>query len=83
RRAGWNRSWGVDAEVVDAEEALKLFPMLNAEKVLGGLFTPGDGLALAAQGTQLVIERARAAGVEFRDRTVVTGIDHTGGKVSA
>ncbi len=83
RRAGWNRAWGVDAEVIDAEECLRRFPMLNPEMVLGGLFTPGDGLALAAQGTQLVIARAQAAGVEFRDRTVVTDIEHSGGKVSA
>ncbi|SMY02030.1 Glycine cleavage system T protein (aminomethyltransferase) [Brevibacterium aurantiacum] len=83
RRAGWNRSWGVDAEVVDAKECLRLFPMLNPDKVLGGLLTPGDGLALAARGTQLVMDRARAAGVEFRDRTTVTGIEQSGGKVTA
>ncbi|MDN5657035.1 FAD-dependent oxidoreductase [Brevibacterium sandarakinum] len=83
RRAGWNRSWGVDAEVVDAQECLRLFPMLNPDKVLGGLLTPGDGLALAARGTQLVMDRARAAGVEFRDRTTVTGIEQSGGKVTA
>ncbi|MGO2860514.1 MAG: GcvT family protein [Brevibacterium sp.] len=83
RRAGWNRSYGVDAEVVDADECLRLFPMLDRDMVLGGLLTPGDGLALAAKGTQLVIERARAAGVEFRDRTVVTDIETAGGKVTA
>ncbi|MDN6135542.1 MAG: FAD-dependent oxidoreductase, partial [Brevibacterium sp.] len=83
RRAGWNRSWGVDAEVVDAQECLRLFPMLGPDKVLGGLLTPGDGLALAARGTQLVMDRARAAGVEFRDRTTVTGIEQSGGKVTA
>ncbi|WP_156761266.1 GcvT family protein [Microbacterium karelineae] len=83
RRAGWNRSWGVEAHVVDAEECVRRFPMLDPEPVLGGLFTPGDGLALAAKGTQLVIERARSLGVEFRDRTAVTGIEVTGGRVRA
>ncbi|UYQ77326.1 FAD-dependent oxidoreductase [Glutamicibacter sp. JL.03c] len=83
RRAGWNRSYGVEAEVIDAEACLEKFPMLAEGKVLGGLFTPGDGLALAAKGTQLVIERAKAAGVEFRDRTIVTDIEVTGGKVTA
>lgn len=83
RRAGWNRSYGVEADVIDAEECARLFPMLNRDMVLGGLLTPGDGLALAAKGTQLVIERARAAGVEFRDRTTVTDIETTGGRVSA
>ncbi|GAB3754014.1 FAD-dependent oxidoreductase [Zhihengliuella somnathii] len=83
RRAGWNRSYGVEAHVVDADECLKLFPMLNPELPLGGLLTPGDGLALAAKGTQLVIERAKAAGVEFRDRTTVTDIEQSGGRVTA
>ncbi|SDR82890.1 Glycine cleavage system T protein (aminomethyltransferase) [Brevibacterium siliguriense] len=83
RRAGWNRSYGVEADVIDADECAKLFPMLNRDMVFGGLLTPGDGLALAAKGTQLVIERARAAGVEFRDRTTVTDIETTGGRVSA
>ncbi len=83
RRAGWNRSWGVEAHIVDADECAKRFPMLDRDKVLGGLLTPGDGLALAAKGTQIVIERARAAGVEFRDRTTVTDIETAGGKVKA
>lgn len=83
RRAGWNRSYGVQAEVIDAADCLAKFPMLNPQKVLGGLFTPGDGLALAAKGTALVMERAKAAGVEFRDRTIVTGIEQSGGKVTA
>ncbi|MGP9650796.1 GcvT family protein [Glutamicibacter sp. AOP38-B1-38] len=83
RRAGWNRSYEVEAHVVDAEDCLKKFPMLNPELVLGGLYTPNDGLALAAKGTQLVMERAKAAGVEFRDRTVVTDIEQSGGKVTA
>ncbi|WP_434592856.1 GcvT family protein [Brevibacterium sp. 1718] len=83
RRAGWNRSYGVEADVIDADECAKLFPMLNRDMVHGGLLTPGDGLALAAKGTQLVIDRARAAGVEFRDRTTVTDIETTGARVSA
>ena len=83
RRAGWNRSYGVEAEVIDAEACLKKFPMLAEGKVLGGLYTPGDGLALAAKGTALVMERAKAAGVEFRDRTIVTDIEQSGGKVTA
>lgn len=83
RRAGWNRSWGVEAHVVDTEKCRRLFPMLDPDPVLGGLWTPGDGLALALKGTRLVIERARRAGVEFRDRTTVTGIDTTGGRVRA
>jgi glycine cleavage system aminomethyltransferase T/glycine/D-amino acid oxidase-like deaminating enzyme len=83
RRAGWNRSYGVPAEVVDVDTVARLHPMLDPSKVLGGLWTPTDGRALAAPGTSLLIERTRAAGVEYRDLTTVTGIEQSGGKVSA
>lgn len=83
RRAGWNRSWGVEAHVLDADETLAKFPMLNPDLVLGGLFTPNDGRGLAALGTRLVIERAQAAGVEFRGGVTVTDIETKNGKVTA
>ncbi|WP_309081290.1 FAD-dependent oxidoreductase [Zhihengliuella sp.] len=83
RRAGWNRAWGIEAEVIDAEACRKMYPLLNPDMVLGGLHTPNDGLALAAQATQLLIERTRAQGVEYRDRTTVTGIEQSGGRVRA
>ncbi|KAB1660340.1 FAD-dependent oxidoreductase [Pseudoclavibacter chungangensis] len=83
RRAGWAASWGVEARVVDTAEAKRLHPLIDESLVLGGYHTPGDGLALAAQGTQLLIDRTRAAGVVYRDRTVVTDIEQHGGRVRA
>jgi glycine/D-amino acid oxidase-like deaminating enzyme len=82
RRAGWNRSYGVPAEVVDVDRVAELHPMLDPSKVLGGLWTPTDGRALAAEGTSLLIRRTQAAGVEYRDLTTVTGIEQAGGKVT-
>ena len=83
RRAGWNRSWGVEAHVVDSAECKALYPLLNEDVVLGGLLTPGDGLALAKQAVALLIERTRAQGVEYLDRTTVTDIEQANGKVTA
>ena len=40
RRQGWATSWGVEAEVVGAEECVRLHPLLDAERVLGGLHVP-------------------------------------------
>ncbi|PRI10652.1 GcvT family protein [Leucobacter massiliensis] len=82
RRAGWNRSWGVEAHVIDPAECARRYPLLNQDAVLGGLLTPGDGLALAKQAVQLLIERTRAQGVEYRDRTTVTGIEQANGRVT-
>lgn len=83
RKAGWAASWGIEARIVDPAEAKRLHPLIDEDLILGGYHTPRDGLALAAQGTQLLIASARAAGVEFRDRTAVTGIEQAGGRVTA
>ncbi|MFV0434929.1 MAG: FAD-dependent oxidoreductase [Leucobacter sp.] len=83
RRAGWNRSWGVEAHVIDAAECKKRYPLLDQDVVLGGLLTPGDGLALAKQAVNILIERTAAQGVEYRDRTTVTDIEQANGKVTA
>ncbi|TDL38747.1 GcvT family protein [Arthrobacter nitrophenolicus] len=88
RKLGYATSWGVDGRLVDADECEKLWPLLNSgpladgRGILGGLFVPSDGLASAARAVQLLIGKARAAGVTFRGSTPVTGIEQAGGKVT-
>lgn len=83
RRAGWAASWGLEGAVIDAAEAKRRHPLIDEDAVLGAYFTPNDGVALAMQADRLLIERTRAAGVEYRDRTRVTGIEQSGGRVTA
>jgi dimethylglycine oxidase len=83
RKLGFARSWGIEARVIDTEGCLQLYPLLNANVVLGGLHIPSDGLALAARATQLLIERTREAGVTYFGSTPVTGIEHSDGRVTA
>lgn len=83
RRAGWNRSWGVEAHVIDTAECKRRYPLLDQDMVLGGLLTPSDGIALAVDANRILVERTRAQGVEYRDRTVVTDIEQRGGRVTA
>ncbi|EPS33533.1 hypothetical protein PDE_08495 [Penicillium oxalicum 114-2] len=82
RRHGYASSWGIESHLVSAEQCLKLYPHLNKDVVLGGLHIPSDGLALAARATQLLIERTRAAGVNYLELTPVTGIERGYGKVT-
>ncbi|KAL4881652.1 hypothetical protein BJY04DRAFT_56163 [Aspergillus karnatakaensis] len=82
RKHGYASSWGVDARLVNREECLELYPWLNKDAVLGGLHIPSDGLALAARATQILIERTQAAGVQYLPHTPVTGIEHSGGKIT-
>ena len=82
RRQGWATSWGVQAEVISAEECVKLHPLVDREQVLGGLHIPTDGLAKATRTVVALTRRAQARGAVFRGNTRVTGIEHTGGRVT-
>lgn len=82
RKHGLAQSYGVEARVISKQECLDLYPLLNKEKVLGGLHIPSDGLALAARAVQILIERTKAAGVRYLDLTPVTGIERAGGRVT-
>ena len=67
RKLGYATSWGVEGRIIDADECEKHYPLLNraadGRRILGGLHVPSDGLAAAARAVQLLISRAREAGV--------------------
>ena len=86
RQAGWAKTFGLPLELISAEEAQALFPLMSTDGVLGAVWLPTDGwldpsglaLALAAGA------RARAAprsGTHTRvvaiavDRGRVTGVE--------
>lgn len=82
RRAGLAASWGIRAELVDAAHCKELWPLLDTGQVLGGLYTPDDGLARAVLACRAQIERATARGARFLDRHTVTGIERAEGRVT-
>lgn len=82
RKLGYAHSWGIQAKLVDTNECSKLYPHINTDKVLGGLYIPTDGLALAARAVQLLIERTKEAGVRYIENTAVTGIGRADGRVT-
>lgn len=82
RKQGWALSWGVPAEVVDPDRCVELYPLLDKERVLGGLHTPTDGLAKAARAVVALTRRAESRGAVFRGRTRVTEVLQHGGRVT-
>lgn len=82
RRHGYAQSWGIEARLISPEECMEMYPNLNKDKVLGGLHTPTDGLALAARAVQFLINRTKKAGVEYLGSTTVTGIEQSKGRVT-
>ncbi|KAF1921435.1 hypothetical protein BDU57DRAFT_510244 [Ampelomyces quisqualis] len=82
RKHGYAQSWGIESHLITPEECVNRHHLLNKDLILGGLFIPSDGLALAARATQILIESTRNAGVSYREHTVVTGIEQAAGHVT-
>lgn len=82
RRQGWATSWGISASVIDPQECAKLHPLLDPDRILGGLYVESDGLAKAARAVVALSRRAQSRGAVFRGSTKVIGIEHSGGRVT-
>ncbi|KAG6038966.1 hypothetical protein E4U41_003421 [Claviceps citrina] len=82
RKRGLASSWGIEAELITTERCIELYPLLSPSIVLGGLYIPSDGLAHAARAVQLLIARTREAGVQYKESTLVTGIEQVEGSVT-
>ncbi|GAB4239410.1 MAG: FAD-dependent oxidoreductase [Methyloligellaceae bacterium] len=83
RTAAKARAYGVEAEVISAAEAGRLWPVMETRDVVGGVWMPGDGKANPTDLTQALARGARQNGVQIFEKTRVTGIELKDGAVSA
>jgi 4-methylaminobutanoate oxidase (formaldehyde-forming) len=81
RQAGWAKTFGLPLELISAEEAQQLFPLMSTDGVLGAAWLPTDGYLDPSQLTFALAERAREGGARLFTSTRVTGIDSEGGRV--
>ncbi|POX42720.1 sarcosine dehydrogenase [Streptomyces sp. Ru73] len=65
RRHGWVTSWGIEARMLGPEECVQLHPLVNPDRVLGGMLIPTDGLAKAVLAVEAQITAAQGRGVRF------------------
>ncbi|MFE9098118.1 FAD-dependent oxidoreductase [Streptomyces sp. NPDC007264] len=82
RRHGWITAWGVEAHLLGPQECVERHPLLDQDKVLGGLLVPTDGLAKAVLAVEAQIRRSRARGVRFLARHEVLDVLHGAGRVT-
>jgi dimethylglycine oxidase len=82
RKQGWATSWGVEAQVVDADECVRLHPLVDRDRILGGLHVATDGLAKSSRAVIALARRAEARGACFQGSTRVTGVEQAGGRVT-
>jgi 4-methylaminobutanoate oxidase (formaldehyde-forming) len=83
RQASWAKTFGLEMEIVSADEAQALFPPMSTEGVLGAAFIRADGYLDPSQLTFSLADGARRLGAQIEVRTRVTGIEVEGGRVRA
>ncbi len=74
KQASLARSFGVEVEVIDAQRAGVLYPLLRTDDLHGGLWIPGDGKANPADLTMSLAKGARNRGVKIVEDIEVTGV---------
>jgi sarcosine oxidase subunit beta len=77
------RRLGVDVEWLDADEAARRAPGLDADGVLAATFCARDGICDPNGVTMGFAQAARRLGVEIRLETAVTGLRTSGDRVTA
>jgi glycine cleavage system aminomethyltransferase T/glycine/D-amino acid oxidase-like deaminating enzyme len=82
RKHGWATSWGIGGTLIDTDECLRRYPLLDRDQVLGALHVPTDGLAKASRAVVALARLAEGRGARFAGSTKVTGIQQAGGRVT-
>ena len=83
RQAGWAKTFGLPLELISADEAKEMFPLMSTEGVLGAAWLPTDGYLDPSQLTFALADGARQGGLRTYTNTRVTGIEVDEGRVRA
>jgi sarcosine oxidase subunit beta len=87
-RAEVNRQYGIDSQLVDADEVKRLCPELNVSDdvtypIMGALYHPPGGIIRHDAVVWGYARGADRAGVEIHPYTEVTGFDRVNGRIEA
>jgi heterotetrameric sarcosine oxidase beta subunit len=82
RNVALQRSLGVDVQWLDAAEAQRLAPGLNADGIVGATFCERDGIADPNGVTMGFAKAAQSRGVVIERDTEVSGIRVDGGRIA-
>jgi 4-methylaminobutanoate oxidase (formaldehyde-forming) len=81
RQVAWARTFGLPLQLISAEQARELFPLMSSEGVRCASYLPSDGYLDPSLLTTALVEGAREGGCRVFTHTRVTGIDIAGGSV--
>jgi 4-methylaminobutanoate oxidase (formaldehyde-forming) len=74
RQATSAQLFDVNVEVLDKQEIKNLYPVINDQDILGGVYMPEDGQADPVGVTNVLAKAARMEGVQIFEKTPVTKI---------
>ncbi|MBM4351972.1 MAG: FAD-binding oxidoreductase [Deltaproteobacteria bacterium] len=71
KHQAFQKSLGVETQLLDVKETLQLIPDLNTEDLVGSSFSAGDGYMDPHSGLQGFVRKARSLGVEYIHQEVM------------
>ena len=83
RQEALARLYGVEAFSVSPGEAKERWPLMNADDVIGAVWSPGDGRVSPSDLCAALIKGARACGAKAFEDTAVTGLVTRAGRITA
>lgn len=82
RRIASAKCWGIEAELLDVDGCIKLFPWLNRDKIKGGFYTPSVSVVDSLRAGTIMREKAQNMGaLSVFANTEVLDIDVEDGKI--
>lgn len=82
RQEALAHAYGIDATSISPGEAKERWPLMNADDVLGAVWSPADGRVSPSDVCAALIKAAKGAGAKLFEGTGVTGILTENGKVT-
>ncbi|MBN2438627.1 MAG: GcvT family protein [Deltaproteobacteria bacterium] len=77
------RSFGLEMHMISPQEALKIFPILDMDGIIGAAFMPSDGQADPSGLTMALAKGAMNRGATVEQKTLVTGFQIKDNRIQA
>ena len=74
RQEALAHAYGIDATSIGAAEAKERWPLMNADDVLGAVWSPDDGRVSPSDVCAALVKAAKGLGAKIYEKTGVTGV---------
>jgi heterotetrameric sarcosine oxidase gamma subunit len=83
RNASMAKVFDMQVDIITKPDIERLYPLINTEDVLGGIYIPTDGTANAVDTTQALAKGARNGGAQIFQDVKVNGFIKDGDRITA